>query len=209
MYAEDDLLMISALQHLLFCPRQCALIHLEQVWTENRLTAEGRLLHEHVHEAGSDFRGAVRIEYDMPLRSLRLGLIGKADMVEMRRQSNKTWQPFPVEYKHGKPKKDDADLVQLCAQALCLEEMLGCAVPEGAFYYGVKKRRTEVVFDQRLRRVTEDAAARLHELLSSTITPPPEYGKRCESCSLLDTCQPSATGKKHAVQHYMARMTAL
>lgn len=209
MYAEDDLLMISALQHLLFCPRQCALIHLEQVWTENRLTAEGRLLHEHVHEAGSDSRGAVRIEYDMPLRSLRLGLAGRADVVEMRRQPNKTWQPFPVEYKHGKPKKDDSDLVQLCAQALCLEEMLGCAVPEGAFYYGVKKRRTEVVFDQRLRRVTEDAAARLHELLSSTITPPPEYGKRCESCSLLDTCQPSATGKKHAVQHYMARMTAL
>jgi CRISPR-associated exonuclease Cas4 len=209
MHAEDDLLMISALQHLLFCPRQCALIHLEQVWTENRLTAEGRLLHEHVHEAGSDSRGAVRIEYDMPLRSLRLGLIGKADVVEMRRQPNKTWQPFPVEYKHGKPKKDDSDLVQLCAQALCLEEMLHCEVPAGAFYYGVKKRRTEVQFDQRLRRVTEDAAARLHELLSSTITPPPEYGKRCESCSLLDTCQPSATGKKHAVQHYMARMTAL
>ncbi|WP_417911160.1 CRISPR-associated protein Cas4 [Candidatus Electronema sp. PJ] len=201
--------MISALQHLLFCPRQCALIHLEQVWTENRLTAEGRLLHEHVHEAGSDSRGTVKIEYDMPLRSLRLGLAGRADVVEFRRQPDKAWQPFPVEYKHGKPKKDDSDLVQLCAQALCLEEMLDCTVPAGAFYYGVTKRRTEVEFDQRLRRITEDAAARLHELLSGTSTPPPEYGKRCESCSLLDTCLPQTAGKKNRVENYLARMTAL
>jgi CRISPR-associated exonuclease Cas4 len=209
MHAEDDLLMISALQHLLFCPRQCALIHLEQIWTENRLTAEGRLMHEHVHEAGSDSRGAVRIEYDMPLRSLRLGLSGRADVVELRRQPDKTWQPFPVEYKHGKPKKDDSDLVQLCAQALCLEEMLGCSVPAGAFYYGAKKRRTEVAFDERLRRVTEDAAARLHELLSGTITPQPEYSKRCESCSLIDTCLPQTSGKRGRVSNYMERMTAL
>ncbi|MCW5206980.1 CRISPR-associated protein Cas4 [Desulfobulbus sp. F5] len=209
MYAEDDLLMISALQHLLFCPRQCALIHLEQIWTENRLTAEGRLMHEHVHEAGSDSRGAVKIEYDMPLRSLRLGLSGRADVVEMRRQPDRTWQPFPVEYKHGKPKKDDSDLVQLCAQALCLEEMLGCSVPAGAFYYGVKKRRTEVAFDQRLRRVTEEAAAQLHTLLSGTITPAPEYGKRCESCSLIDTCLPQTAGRKDRVSKYMTRMTTL
>jgi len=209
MYSENDLLMISALQHLLFCPRQCALIHLEQIWTENRLTAEGRLMHEHVHEAGSESRGAVKIEYDMPLRSLRLGLSGRADVVELRRQADRSWQPFPVEYKHGKPKKDDSDLVQLCAQALCLEEMLGGAVPAGAFYYGAKKRRTEVDFDSRLRRVTEDAAARLHELLAGTATPPPEHSRRCESCSLLDTCLPGAAGKSGRVQNYMRRMTAL
>lgn len=208
MYSEDDLLMISALQHLLFCPRQCALIHLEQIWTENRLTAEGRLLHEHVHEAGCDSRGAVKVEYDMPLRSLRLGLSGKADVVEMWRQPDGAWQPFPVEHKRGKPKQDDSDVVQLCAQALCLEEMLGREVPAGAFYYGVKKRRTEVEFDQRLRRITEEAAARLHELLSGTVTPPPEYGSRCESCSLIDTCLPGAAGKRNRVRNYMTRMTA-
>jgi CRISPR-associated exonuclease Cas4 len=209
MYSQDDLLMISALQHLLFCPRQCALIHLEQIWTENRLTAEGRLMHEHVHEAGSDSRGTVRIEYDMPLRSLRLGLSGKADVVEMRRQADRTWQPFPVEYKHGKPKKDNSDAVQLCAQALCLEEMLGCHVPAGALYYGVKKRRTELVFDQRLRQITEEAAAQLHTLLSGTITPAPEYSKRCESCSLIDICLPQTVGRRGRVHKYLERMTAL
>ena len=129
--------------------------------------------------------------------------------MELWRQPDKTWQPFPVEYKHGKPKKDDSDLVQLCAQALCLEEMLGCTVPAGAFYYSVKKRRTEVAFDERLRRITEDAAARLHELLSGTTTPSPEYSKRCESCSLLDTCLPQTAGKKKSVANYLARMTAL
>ncbi len=173
MYTEDDLLMLSALQHLLFCPRQCALIHIEQAWTENRFTAEGRVLHERVHTAATDSRTAVRVEYDMPLRSLRLGLSGRADIVEMHLQDNKTWQPFPVEYKRGRPKKDDSDRVQLCAQALCLEEMLACTVPEGALYYGQKKRRTPVLFDDRLRRITEETAARLHDLLSSTITPAP------------------------------------
>jgi CRISPR-associated exonuclease Cas4 len=151
----------------------------------------------------------VKIEYDMPLRSLRLGLSGRADVVEMQRQPDKTWQPFPVEYKHGKPKKDDSDVVQLCAQALCLEEMLGCSVPSGAFYYGVKKRRTEVAFDQRLRRVTEEAAAQLHTLLAGTITPAPEYNKRCESCSLIDTCLPQTAGRRDRVSKYMTRMTAL
>ncbi len=207
MYTEDDLLMLSALQHLLFCPRQCALIHIEQAWTENRFTAEGRVLHERVHTAATDSRTTIRVEYDMPLRSLRLGLSGRADIVEMHLQDNKAWQPFPVEYKRGRPKKDDSDRVQLCAQALCLEEMLACTVPEGALYYGQKKRRTPVLFDDRLRRITEETAARLHDLLSSTITPPPQYSRRCESCSFIDTCLPRTVGKKGQVRNYMTRMT--
>ncbi|MCI5223446.1 MAG: CRISPR-associated protein Cas4 [Candidatus Electrothrix sp. AR4] len=207
MYTEDDLLMLSALQHLLFCPRQCALIHLEQVWTENRLTAEGRVLHERVHTAAKDSRTAVRVEYDMPIRSLRLGLSGRADVVEMHLQDNGAWLPFPVEYKRGRPKKDDSDRVQLCAQALCLEEMLYCRVPDGALYYGQKQRRTAVVFDDRLRRITEETVSRLHELLSGTITPAPEYSRRCASCSFIDTCLPKVTGKNDRVRNYMTRMT--
>ncbi|WP_446010722.1 CRISPR-associated protein Cas4 [Candidatus Electrothrix sp.] len=207
MYTEDDLLMLSALQHLLFCPRQCALIHLEQAWTENRFTAEGRVLHERVHTAATDSRRTVRVEYDMPIRSLRLGLSGRADIVEMHQQEDDSWLPFPVEYKRGRPKKDDTDRVQLCAQALCLEEMLNCTVPEGALYYGQKKRRTPVQFDDRLRQVTEEAAAHLHELLAATVTPTPEYSRRCESCSFIDTCLPKTAGKKDQVRNYMTRMT--
>jgi CRISPR-associated exonuclease Cas4 len=203
--------MLSALQHLLFCPRQCALIHIEQAWTENRFTAEGRVMHERVHTAATDYRTTIRVEYDMPLRSLRLGLSGRADIVEMHLQENlrdnKTWQPFPVEYKRGRPKKDDSDRVQLCAQALCLEEMLACTVPEGALYYGQKKRRTPVPFDDRLRRITEETAILLHNLLSGTTTPPPEYSRRCESCSFIDTCLPRITGEKGRVQNYMTRIT--
>ncbi len=207
MYTEDDLLMLSALQHLLFCPRQCALIHLEQAWTENRFTAEGRVLHERVHTAAKDSRTTVRVEYDMPLRSLRLGLTGRADIVEMHLQEDKSWLPFPVEYKRGRPKKDDSDRVQLCAQALCLEEVLDCQVPEGALYYGQKKRRTPIQFDDRLRHITEQAATQLHELLSQTITPAPEYNRRCESCSFIDTCLPKTLEKKGQVRNYMTRMT--
>ena len=141
LFAEDDLIMVSALQHYLFCPRQCALIHLEQQWLENRLTAEGRILHERVHTSGRESRRTLRVEYDVPIRSLRFGLVGFADVVEFHRQEDGSWQPLPVEYTRGRPKRDDSDRVQLCAQALCLEEMLGCTVPQGALYYGEKRRR--------------------------------------------------------------------
>ena len=207
MYTEDDLLMLSALQHLLFCPRQCALIHIEQQWTENRLTAEGRILHERVHTAASQSRGRVRVEFDMPIRSLQLGLIGRGDVVEFHRQDDGSWLPFPVEYKRGRPKKDDSDRVQLCAQALCLEEMLEVTVPAGALYYGKKKRRTEVEFSRELRQITRDTAVRLHQLLAAAVTPPPEYNRRCESCSFIETCLPKAVGKKGSVRNYMIRMT--
>ena len=173
MYTEDDLLPLSALQHLIFCERQCALIHIEQAWAENLFTAEGRIMHERVHEEGRESRGDIRVEHGLSLRSLRLGLIGKADVVEFHRWKGGSWLPFPVEYKRGKPKKDNSDRVQLCAQALCLEEMLNIAVPEGALFYGKNRRRAEVVFDIPLRKETEDAAIRLHELIASGRTPKP------------------------------------
>ncbi len=204
-YDEDDLVMISALQHFLFCPRQCALIHIEQVWAENRLTAEGRILHERVHTSGRESRRALRIEYDVPIRSLRLGLIGRADIVEFYRQDNGGWLPLPVEYKRGRPKKDDTDRVQLCAQALCLEEMLDCAVPAGALYYGEKRRRFEVAFDQPLREAVEQTAQEVHALLVAGATPPPRYDARCASCSLLDLCLPTVATRKQ-VSRYLRTM---
>ncbi len=206
MYAEDDLLMLSALQHLLFCPRQCALIHIEQLWSENRLTAEGRILHERVHTASSESRGKIRVEFDLPIRSLILGISGRADVVEFHLQENGVWQPFPVEYKRGRPKKDDSDRVQLCAQAMCLEEMRNVPIPKGALFYGKKQRRLEVVLDESLRRKTTETAMALQELLKSGETPPPVYSPRCERCSFIDLCLPRTIGKKRKVQTYINRM---
>jgi len=209
MYSEDNLLMISALQHLLFCPRQCALIHIEQQWTENRLTAEGRILHERVHTAAKESRRTVKIEFDVPVRSLRLGLIGRADIVEFHLQTNKRWLPFPVEYKRGRPKKDNSDRVQLCAQALCLEEMLDIAIPAGALYYGKKKRRVEILFDQSLRETTTETTDKLRNLINNKTTPPPKYTRSCESCSFIETCLPKITGKKGKVAKYMKNIVSL
>ena len=205
-YTEDDLIMLSALQHYAFCQRQCALIHIEQVWSESGLTAEGHIMHEKVHEQDRESRGNVRIEYGLPLRSLRLGLIGKADAVEFHRISKDNWQPFPVEYKRGKPKLDHCDLIQLCAQAMCLEEMLPVSVPSGAIFYGRTRRRLDVSFNDTLRRETEDAAEKAHQLIASGITPPPVYEKRCKSCSLVGECLPKIVGKKSSVKRYLERM---
>lgn len=206
MYSEDDLIQLSSLQHYAFCPRQCALIHVEQVWSENRLTAEGRIMHEHVHEEGSESRGDVRIERGVALRSLQLGLSGMADVIEYHLQANGIWQPYPVEYKHGKPKPDDCDKVQLCAQALCLEEMLNAAVPEGSLFYGKTRRRLDVSFDEALRQETEAAAKKAHDLIDAGVTPAPVYSKRCESCSLVAECLPKTMQKKRSVKSYLARM---
>jgi CRISPR-associated exonuclease Cas4 len=201
MYSEEDLVMISALQHLLFCPRQCALIHIEQLWTENRFTAEGRILHERVHTAAKESRRTVKLEFDVPVRSLQLGIIGRADIVEFHLQDDGAWRPFPVEYKRGRPKKDDSDRVQLCAQALCLEEMLNREVQEGGLYYGQKKRRQVIVFDTDLRQITKETAQSLHDLLRSGNTPPPQYSKKCESCSFISQCLPKIAGKKNVFKY--------
>ena len=197
MHTEDDLLQLSALQHLLFCERQCALICIEQVWVENLFTAQGRLMHARVDQPCRESRGDVRIEFGLPLRSLRLGLSGRADAVEFHRQEDASWLPFPVEYKRGRPKKENWDRVQLCAQALCLEEMLQVAIPEGALFYGKKRRRELIAFDAILREETQRTAHRLHELVDSGVTPASVYKKKCDTCSLLSVCLPRvATGKK-------------
>lgn len=199
---EDDLIMLSALQHFVFCPRQCALIHIEQLWSENVLTAEGKIMHEKVDTANRESRGNVRIEYGVPMRSLRLGLIGKADVVEFHKYGDK-WIPFPVEYKRGKPKPGNCDKVQLCAQALCLEEMMKVEIPEGALFYGETRHRHDVKFDTALRKETEEAAVRLHELIASGITPPPVYSTKCKKCSLVELCLPQVNKK---VSNYLLKV---
>ena len=224
-YTEDDLLMLSALQHLLFCPRQCALIHIEQQWVENRLTAEGRVMHERVHSERKESRGELRIVFGVALRSMTLGVVGKADVVEFhltdaqhanvidetlaaehRKGKSHYWVPFPVEYKRGKPKQDKSDIVQLCAQAICLEELTGLEVPAGALFYGKKRKRQPVSFDQNLRWETETTARQLHELIASGRTPLPVYSKKCESCSFIDVCLPEAISKQGQVENYYAAM---
>jgi CRISPR-associated exonuclease Cas4 len=208
-YSEDDLLPLSALQHLLFCERQCALIHIEQAWSENLFTAEGRIMHERVDSGGRESRGAVRLAFGLALHSFRLGLVGKADVVEFHRDEAGNWQPFPVEHKRGRAKKENWDRVQLCAQALCLEEMLGTAVPAGALFYGKSRRRQDVVFDAELRAEMEAAANRLHELVRSGKTPPARYEKKCESCSLMNICMPKVTGARKSARKYMADALAV
>jgi CRISPR-associated exonuclease Cas4 len=211
-YTEDDLLPLSALQHLLFCERQCALIHIEQAWVENLYTAEGRIMHDRVDTGRSESRGDIRLAFGVPLRSLRLGLVGKADVVEFHRKQMKVkpafgsspiWLPFPVEYKRGRPKKRDWDKVQLCAQALCLEEMLSVEVPEGALFYGKTRRRLSVVFDADLRSLTEETARRLHEFIGSERTPAPVFTSACEHCSFIEACLPSTLEKPKSVQNYL------
>ena len=190
-FAEDEFVPISAIQHMLYCPRQCALIHIERQWAENRYTAEGRVLHQRADAGGKERRGDTRFERGVRLRSLRLGVSGVADVVEIHTGG----RPFPVEYKRGRPKAHRADEVQLCAQAMCLEEMLGTPVPEGALFYGRNRRRKVVVFDDELRALTERTVADTRRLLAEGETPLPEYAPgKCNTCSLNEICQPQ---KRH------------
>lgn len=211
---EDTLLPISALQHLLFCERQCALIHLEGLWMDNALTVEGSHLHQRADGASVETRGDTVVARAVPLRCFRLGLTGRADVIEFSRSAagdesgaavpglSGRWRLKPVEYKRGRPKAHRADEVQLCAQALCLEEMLRTEVNSGDIYYGARRRRTEVVFDSGLRDATEQATARLRALLTAEVTPAPRFGPKCESCSLMPGCLPRVSSK---VAAYMAR----
>lgn len=193
MFPEEDLVALSALQHWLYCPRQCALIHLEQVWAENRLTAEGRILHERAHDGPSETRPGIRITRGLPVRSLSLGLSGQCDVVEF----HKNGAIVPVEYKRGKPKAHRADEVQLCAQALCLEEMLSANISHGFLFYGQRKRRTEVPFDPPLRALVTRLARELHDLFINRQTPPAQYeSHKCDACSLIHLCQPHAFDRK-------------
>jgi CRISPR-associated exonuclease Cas4 len=206
--AESDFIPLSGLQHYLYCPRQCALIHVEQQWAENRLTAEGRLLHQTTATPGAEARKGVRTATAMPLASRRLGVSGIADVVELHRDGE-TWRPFPVEYKRGKPKAHRADEVQLCAQAMALEEMFGCEIAEGALFYGATRRRQAVVFDPELRALTARIAEETRRLIRSGATPPPRYEKKlCQACSLKDICQPKQLGRNRRVAEWLARRIA-
>ncbi|MDD9718727.1 CRISPR-associated protein Cas4 [Dinoroseobacter sp. PD6] len=185
---STDSLPLSALQHWLFCPRQCALIHVERLWEENRLTAEGRILHERADGGIPESRDGIRVLRSVHVASARLGVHGMADVVEMRGRV-----PFPVEYKRGRPKAHRADEVQLCAQALCLEEMTGQSVPEGALFYGARRRRQVVAFDSALRALTHRVSEEARAAMASGTLPPPVYDAgRCESCSLNALCRPLA-----------------
>ncbi len=197
---EDGLIPLSALQHYLFCPRQCALIHVEQLWAEDGATAEGRVLHERVDAGGFETRPGQRVERSMALRSVGLGVTGKADVVEFPRGGG----PVPVEYKRGKPKPHRADEVQLCAQAMCLEEMFGVPVPAGALFYGTTRRRMAVAFDPALRALTAQVAADARAMISAGRTPAPVLMRGCARCSLLDTCQPARLQRPPAVAPWLA-----
>ncbi len=204
MTQEADVLPLSALQHFLFCPRQCALIHIESVWTENRFTAEGRILHHRVDSGGKDNRGEIAADRSVPVRSEILGLYGVADVVEMRPGPDGSNIPYPVEYKRGSPKIEDWDRVQLCAQAMCLEEMLKVEISDGAIFYGQPRRREKVVFDVKLRKLVESECIRMHSMIKSGQTPPTEQGKRCRNCSLADACMPG-TVKRRKVELYIKK----
>ncbi len=205
MYSESDFVALSALQHFVYCPRQCALIHLEQIWTENGYTAEGREMHERVDDGKTSYRSGVRVTRSELLRSAILGVSGVADVVEWHKQNNHE-EPFPVEYKRGKPKQHDADKIQLCAQAICLEEMLSLHIPSGALFYGQTKRRLDVDFDNALREKTLLAAEGVHDLFRNGITPPPDPGPKCKLCSLQEECLPDLIVKGGSATTYLKKL---
>ena len=220
LYPEDELLPISALQHLAFCERQAALIHLEGEWQENKLTVEGHGLHERVHEADTEQKDNLLILRGLRVRSLALGLVGAIDLLELRPLSEGNtggmvlsghtgrYQPYIVEYKRGRPKKDHCDEIQLCAQALCLEEMTGAQLTQSAFFYGQPRRRLDIVLSPELRAETAKLAIRLHELMASNTMPPPEFTPRCYGCSLIETCLPEMPRKPDSVNAYMKKQIA-
>lgn len=187
---DDALLPISALEHILYCPRQCALIHIDGVWIENAHTAAGRVVHERVDRVQQERRPGVTVVRSAMLRCTRLGLKGVADAVEFTRGPDGRMRPYPVEYKRGARRRHDHDDVQLCAQALALEEMTGEAVPEGAIYHAKSEHRRVVRLDAALRALTEETAARLHELVRGGEVPGAIFDARCEGCSLRAACQP-------------------
>ena len=205
MYADSDFVALSALQHFVYCPRQCALIHLEQIWTENVYTAEGREMHERVDEGKTSYRSGVRVTRSELLRSAILGVSGVADVVEWHKLNNHE-EPFPVEYKRGKPKQHDADKIQLCAQAICLEEMLALHIPSGALFYGQTKRRLDVDFDNALREKTLLAAEGVHDLFRNGITPPPDPGPKCKLCSLKEECLPDVIVQSKSATTYLKKL---
>ena len=209
-YAEIEIepIALSALQHYLFCSRQCALIHVEQAWAENLFTAEGRLMHEATAVAGHEVRRGVRVVTAMPLASEALDVAGIADLVELHPRDD-GWQPYPIEYKRGKPKAHRADEVQLCAQAICLEEMFDTTITEGALFYGKTRRRMSVPFDDELRALTANVALETRSLIAGGSTPKPVYQRsRCSACSLAELCRPKRLQRDGNVARWLSRRIA-
>ena len=215
-YSDEDLLMLSGIQHIVFCERQWALIHLEQQWAENVLTIEGQLLHERADDPFEDEKkGDAIIWRALQLVSYNLGLTGKTDVVELVKAPGTDadsieikgkkgrWKLIPVEYKHGKPKSDHCDEVQLCAQAMCLEEMHKTNIREGFIYYEAIRHRTRVDFSQTLRKQVEFFAKRMHDIYETGITPPSDFKPHCRSCSLKDLCLPNSMTDKFSVNEYL------
>ncbi|PWI57577.1 CRISPR-associated protein Cas4 [Sulfoacidibacillus thermotolerans] len=213
---EDDYLMISGIQHFAFCQRQWALIHIEQQWQENVLTTQGKHVHERVDDDRFDeTRGDLRIVRAMPILSERLKLRGIADMVEFRRVSQRNsesvvlegreglWTVVPIEYKRGKPKTDDRDIVQLCAQALCLEEMLNVYIPVGIIYYSEIRKREKIELTAEYRQRVEELVVMMRRYYDDAITPRAIYKQHCKQCSLVEICQPklSSAGAKSAAKY--------
>lgn len=215
MYNESDFIMLSALQHFTFCMRRCALVHTEQLWAENIMTAQGEILHERVHSEEKEKRNNTVYVRSLQICSAKLGITGQTDLVEFRKSDSGGvrlkkydgfWIPFIVEYKRSKPKDIHAYEIQLTAQNMCLEEMFGINITEGAVYYGMKKKRETVFFSDELKAETEELCRRLHELINSGKTPPAVYSKKCKSCSMLELCMPKACGGKKTVRQYMKKI---
>ena len=208
-YREEDYLQLSGIQHFAFCSRQWALIHLEHLWLGNYQTAQGQLLHQRCHDANQDeSRGDLLILRDLRVSSPTLGLSGACDVVEFHRNSQVIslqgrkglWLPYPVEYKRGKPKPHQADELQLCAQAICLEEMLCCSIEEGSLFYGETRRRQPVAFDASLRQTVQEMATQMHQYAQRGYTPKVKPKKGCSACSLKDLCLPVLCKKRSAAK---------
>lgn len=211
-YSEEDYLSLSGIQHFAFCRRQWALIHIENQWAENERTVDGIIMHEKAHSGDAESRGDVVIMRALRVFSATLGVSGECDVVEFHRNADGIslngheglWQPYPVEYKLGKPKEHNADEMQLCAQAMCLEEMLCCTIPCGALFYGEPRRRTEVEFTPELRRAVEDSLNEMHDYYKRGYTPKAKPRKGCSACSLKEICLPKMVQRK-SVAAYVER----
>lgn len=211
-YSDVTLLLLSGIQHIAFCQRQWALIHIEQQWEENVKTVEGQHLHQRVDDPFLKDSGSKLVVWrSVNLASYSLGLSGRADMVEFRRSKSGIllpgkegfWTPFPVECKRGKPKPDERDEVQLCAQAMCLEEMFEAQVFEGALYYGEIRRRTTISFSDKLRTQVTKYAQEMHRIFNQALTPAPVFKPHCNSCSLFDVCLPKQMSSLKTVDNYL------
>lgn len=214
-YEESEYLQLSGLQHFRFCRRQWALIHIEQQWAENLRTVEGEILHERAHDAGlREKRGELLITRDMRVASGTLGISGACDVLEFHRSESGIplpgqeglWQPFPVEYKWGSPKEHTADALQLCAQAMCLEEMLCCDIPQGALYYGEIRRRETVDLSAELRREVTDCLREMHGYYRRGYTPKVKPQKACNACSLKELCLPKLMRAKSVKAYIQERL---